>query len=161
MQLVTESYEINVASGSRKENFEEDWFLQYGKFKAVVSGAPYVGFVGFNDRHHPVAISLLLQSHVYSAGTGVWEWFYCSPRLKSGLFFKHLGMETVRKGIELGVERLVSYCSTDDKKLMRVNEALGMKPVEIEYHCNIKNMDKRALKRLGLTESKHGIKARP
>jgi len=143
MQLVTEAYELQAYRGHRSPDFEDDWFVQYGKFKSVAAGFPYVGLVGFNEKHHPIAISLIVHSEVYGDRTGVWEWFYVSPRATSSTFPLRVARETLREGQKEGLRSLVSYVSVEDRLLHRILRRLGMRPVEVEYRGELSELNPR------------------
>jgi len=140
MQLVTECYDREVRAGHRDADYENDWMLEYSKFKRVAYGYPYVGLVGYRG-NNPVAISLLTASPVYGDGWGVFSWFYVTPSLKVTNFPKRLARDTVKAGREMGMDHLVAYVAVENDPVKRMMGMIGMKPVEVEYRGCLSDMD--------------------
>ncbi|MHC4302503.1 MAG: GNAT family N-acetyltransferase [Planctomycetota bacterium] len=158
MQMVTESYDLDARRGWKDDDFREDWLIQYRKFEVVAHGFPFVGLVGYQNYNQPIAISLMIQSPAYGADTGVWEWFFISPRAKRASaiekFPRKLTKETFAKAVKRGAENFVAFVGKENRDAIRAVEGIGMKPVEVEYRGQIDSI-KSTFRQNGKLEKSH------
>jgi hypothetical protein len=146
MQMVTESYDLDARRGWKDDDFREDWLIQYRKFEVVAHGFPFVGLVGYQNYNQPIAISLMIQSPAYGADTGVWEWFFISPRAKRASaiekFPRKLTKETFAKAVKRGAENFVAvaFVGKENDPVHRMMKDVGMHPTEVEYHGTVKDI---------------------
>ena len=53
MQLVTESYDIEVRQGLRPNEFDREYLIQYHRFDSVANGAPFCGHIAYQNHNQP------------------------------------------------------------------------------------------------------------
>ena len=158
MQLVTESFDLDVRRGWRSEDFEEDWMLAYHKFRSVAAGWPFVGLVGYQNYNQPVAISLVIRSAAYGESTGLWEWFFVSPRVKKTAFPLRLGRETIDRARLAGAKDFVAFVGHGNEPVERIMRMVGMKPIEVEYRGALHQLKHNVLRKHKLEAVKNNGK---
>lgn len=140
MQLVTESFDLDVRRGWRDDDFRDDWLIAYHKLTAVADGYPFVGLVGYQNRNQPVALSVVVGSPAYGKGVGIWDWFFVSPRAKRSTFPMRMATETLKRAMHAGADNFVAFVGHDNRPVERMVGLLGMKPVEVEYRADKKSL---------------------
>ena len=136
MQLVTESFDLDVRRGWRDDDFREDWLIAYQKLSAVAEGYPFLGLVGYQNRNQPIALSVVTVSPAYGPTTGLWDWFFVSPRTRKTAFPMRMASETLGRAMKAGADNFVMFVGADNRPVERMMDLLGAKPVEVEYRVD-------------------------
>lgn len=137
MQMVTESYDIEVRQGLRENEFDHDFLLQYPRFAMVAEGAPYAGYVAYQNHNQPIGISLMVTSPAYGEEVGLWDWFFISPRAAKNSARAKLPLRLMRvtldRAKERGAKKIHTFVGAGKHHLLQQVVKCGFKAIEIEF----------------------------